>query len=137
MKILSNHYTEESAFIIENYPFGFKLRCKKRVWLEVNSKGTRMISRTTNPKKSLEVWNAPKMSTYSIAGALYQIDESDSKPDEIGHVHWAGVSMYDLSKMEDFLNTYRVGLTAGEIDLLERYVAAHKRREAQKEITSE
>jgi hypothetical protein len=96
-----------------------------------------MVSRTSNPKKSFEVWNAPKASTYSVAGALYQVDETDNKPDEIGHVHWCGVSVYDLSKMEEFLNVYRAGLTAGEITLLERYVAAHKRREAQKEITSE
>lgn len=129
MKILSNHYSMETAFVINSYPYGFNLRCKKLVWLEINKKSTRMVSVTTNPKKSFEVWNAPKASTYSLFGALYQVDESDNKPEEIGHVHWVGVSVYELSKFQDFLNTYREGLLPEQIKTLEAYIEIHNNRE--------
>ena len=103
MKILANHHSPQSAFVIDDYPYGFRLRCKIRYWLEVHpKKGTRMWSQTTNPKVAGEVWNKPKASTYSIFGVLVQYDETDGKPDEVGHIHWVGLSGYDLDKAQDF-----------------------------------
>lgn len=95
-----------------------------RYWLEVNSKGTRFWSQTSNPKKG-NVWNKPKASTYCMAGAMYL--------DDNGHVQWAGLSAYDLSKSKDFLDTYREGLTEKEVRFCETMVKLHEKREAAKE----
>lgn len=86
--ILKGHHSLETAFVSENYPYGFKLRCKKRYWLEYHPKhGIRLVTQTTNPKKPGEVWNAPKMSTYCrFAGCLYLDDNN--------HVQWTGMHEY-------------------------------------------
>ena len=128
MKVLSGHYSPETAYVVEDYPYGFRLRCKIRYWLEVNSKGTRFWSQTTNPKRG-DVWNKPKASTYSLMGAMYL--------DEENHVQWCGLSPYDASKCKDFLETYSVGLTEGErtfcAKLAEGY-ASLQARKAQQEL---
>jgi hypothetical protein len=78
MQILSGHVSPESAYVVDDYPYGFRLRCKIRYWLEyAPRKGFRFVSQTTNPKAAGEVWNKPKASTYaSIAGAMF-LDDSN------------------------------------------------------------
>lgn len=97
--ILSNHFSPDTAFVIPSYPYGFKLRCKMRCWLETNKKGTRFVSQTTNPKRG-DIWNTPKASTYSeVSGAMYL--------DENGHVQWQGLTLHaDEKKCSEFLNTF-------------------------------
>jgi hypothetical protein len=125
-KILSGHYSPETAFVVEDYPYGFKLRCKIRYWLEVNKKGTRFVSQTTNPKKPFISWNAPKPSTYSIVGCMY-LDEKD-------HVQWSGLSMYDAAeKAREFLKTFGEGLQEEQKAYLERLATLHEKREAAKQ----
>ena len=64
MEILQGHNSQESAFIVEDYPYGFRLRTKIRYWVEtVKGKGDRFVSQTLNPKTGR--WNKPKKSTYS------------------------------------------------------------------------
>lgn len=88
MQILSGHTTRESAYVVEDYPYGFRLRCKIRYWLEyVPRRGFRLWSQTTNPKKFGEVWNKAKASTFQrFAGAMFL--------DEQGHVKWCGLNEY-------------------------------------------
>jgi hypothetical protein len=102
MQILKGHYSPETAYVVEDYPYGFRLRCKIRYWLEVNNKGTRLWSQTTNPKRG-DIWNTPKSSTYSLFGAMYL--------DEENHVQWNGLSLYDGNKAQAYLDTYGEGLT--------------------------
>lgn len=100
-KVLPNiHTTPETAYLVEDYPYGFRLRCKIRYWLETNKKGTRFCSQTTNPKAAGEVWNKLKASTYSeISGAMYL--------DEKGHVQWRGLNQYaDLPELKEFAATF-------------------------------
>lgn len=124
MQILKGHYSPETAYVVNDYPYGFKLRCKIRYWLEVNGKGTRFWSQTTNPKRAGEVWNAPKASTYSLVGAMFLNDE--------GHTHWSGLSPYDASKCRTYLDTYRDGLTSSEITLVETLAKGYESLEARK-----
>lgn len=126
VKVLSGHYSPETAYVVEDYPYGFRLRCKIRYWLEVNAKGTRFWSQTTNPKLAGAVWNKPKSSTYCLAGAMYL--------DEVGHVHWSGCSAYDVSKVQAFLDTYSVGLTEGERTFCEKLAEGYARLQARKAI---
>lgn len=79
---LPGHTSEETAYLVESYPYG-SLRCKIKFWLEFTpKKGFRFVSRTQNPKNG--VWNAPKKSTYAPVGAMYL--------DENGHVQWDSIS---------------------------------------------
>lgn len=88
MQILTGHTTQETAYVVDDYPYGFKLRCKIRYWLEYkNGQGFRLVSQTTNPKVAGEVWNKPKASTYSPISAVMFLDDN-------GHVQWSGISPY-------------------------------------------
>jgi hypothetical protein len=87
MKELTGHVSPETAYLVDDYPYGFRLRCKIRYWLERNKHGVRLVSQTTNPKKPGEVWNKPKASTYGeIEGAMYLDGE--------GHVQWRYIGVY-------------------------------------------
>ena len=59
---LYGHDSMATAYLVDDYPYGFRLRCKIRYWVEyVPKKGYRMVSQTTNPKiADREVWNKPK-----------------------------------------------------------------------------
>ncbi len=81
--LLQGATSAETAYIVNDYPYGFRLRCKIRYWLETTSRGTRFCSQTTNPKKG-DKWNAPKKSTYMNVGVMF-VDENN-------HIQWNGVS---------------------------------------------
>lgn len=88
MKTLTGHTTPDTAFVVDSYPYGFRLRCKIRYWLEYKpGKGFRFWSQTTNPKRPGEVWNKPKSSTFCrFGGAMVLADN--------GHVTWTGCHEY-------------------------------------------
>jgi hypothetical protein len=78
-----------TAHLVKDYPYGFRLRCRKRYWLETAAKGaakgkTRVMEQTTDPKHG-DRWNKPKGSIYSDFMVLYKEDGS-------GHVKNWGVS---------------------------------------------
>ena len=124
MKVLANHHSPETAYLIEDYPAGFTARCQKKCWLEIHpTKGTRFCYQTSSRKSSIG-WNAVKHSTYSLFGCMYL--------DENNHVQWSGLSPYDLSKAKDWLETYRTGLTEEQIKELNLLINLHERREAKK-----
>lgn len=88
MKFLKGHVSPETAYVVDDYPYGFRLRCKIRYWLEFKPRqGFRFVSQTTNPKRAGEVWNKPKASTYCRFGGAMFLDENE-------HVKWAGLTEY-------------------------------------------
>lgn len=100
MKALYGHTSEETAYLIADYPYGFKLRCQMKVWLEYREgKGYRMVTRTSNPKKP-GTWNKEKASTYcATAGNLYLDDEN--------HIHWKGLVGWEKREvLEQFLQDF-------------------------------
>lgn len=103
-KILSGHVSPETAFEVADYPYGFRLRCKIRYWLECSpNKGVRFCSQTTNPKRG-DTWNKPKASTYSRFGGAMFLDENN-------HVAWDGCSEYDgLQETIAFKEKFYAGL---------------------------
>lgn len=87
---LHGHTSPETAMVVEDYPYGFRLRCRIRYWLETHPRhGVRFVSQTTNPKiEGREVWNKPKASTYcAVAGGMYL--------DGDGHATWTGIGHGD------------------------------------------
>ena len=100
------HTSPETAFVVDDYPYGFRLRCKIRYWLEHDpKKGTRMCSQTSNPNiANALVWNKPKKSTYcAIAGAMFINKDS--------HVDWSGATHYsDANTLAAWLSDFGAGL---------------------------
>lgn len=126
MTPIYGHKSEETAYVVEDYPYGYKLRCTIRYWLEFKpSKGYRFVSQTKNPKNNR--WNAPKASTYmSVSGCMFL--------DENGHVKWSGVSHYSsLADLKRFAESFpEADLTAvkGMIEAEERRAIADKANRA-------
>jgi hypothetical protein len=68
-------YTESNPYIIEDYPYGFRLRTTARYYIEtVSKKGDRVVFQTLNPTTGK--WNKPKKSTYSAIIILW-LDENN------------------------------------------------------------
>lgn len=56
---------EINPLIIPDYPYGFTLRCQMKIWIEYREKfGVRIVTQTSNPKKSELYWNKPKVGNY-------------------------------------------------------------------------
>lgn len=60
---LFGHTSEETALVVDDYPYGYTLRTQIRYWIETTKRGDRFVSQTLNPKTNQ--WNKPKKSTYS------------------------------------------------------------------------
>ena len=119
MKLLSGHISPETAYVVEDYPYGFRLRCKIRYWLEYKAKkGFRFVSQTTNPKKPGEVWNKPKASTYSLFGGAMYLNEK-------GHVTWSALSEYSGGmETKAWANKYGEAVPEAGREMFARWVAA-------------
>jgi hypothetical protein len=108
--ILKGHTSPETAFVVEDWPYGSGLRCKMRFWLEFVStrKGFRLCSQSTNPKKSFEVWNAPKKSTCCLLGVMVQYDKAEAIAAGVRSISWVGCSMssMNLATLDEFEAKY-------------------------------
>lgn len=98
-KPLYGHTDPNNAYMVDDYPYGFKARTRIRYWLESGgSKGFRFVSQTEDPKKLR--WNSPKKSTYARYAACMYLDEK-------GHVQWRGISEYDSGdQVLDFIKSF-------------------------------
>lgn len=116
--ILTGHTSPETAYVVNDYPYGFRLRCKIRYWLEFHPRhGFRFMSQTSNPKRG-DIWNKPKASTYCTYGGCMVLHEN-------GHVNWVGLTAFcnghDATAWRD---QYRVGVPEAGLDTLDQWVAA-------------
>jgi len=99
MTPLYGYTSPETAYLVADYPYGRKVRCRIRYWLESDPKrGYRFVSQTEHPRTLL--WNAPKKSTYAlISGAMYL--------DEQNHVQWRCVTEYtDCKEALDYAKAF-------------------------------
>lgn len=118
MKILTGHISPETAYVVEDYPYGFRLRCKIRYWLEYKKgAGFRFMQQTTNPKSISEVWNKPKASTYAKFGACMFLDGE--------RVSWVGLSEYcSGAEAAAWANTYGAGVPNSGREIFNKWVAS-------------
>ena len=66
----------ETAVVVSDYPYGRRLRCVMRYWLETKaSHGTRLVSQTNNPKRPGLVWNKPHPGTYTQGAVVLRTDQ--------------------------------------------------------------
>jgi len=123
VEALKGHTSQETAFVVKDYPYGFRLRCQIRYWLEYKKgKGFRFWSQTSNPKiTGLLAWNKPKASTYIENGAFMYLDQN-------GHVEWLGLGIYNTAaEAREFLEFYREFINPEWLPVLVQWV---ERKEA-------
>lgn len=104
-KYLYNHVSQETAYVVEDYPWGFRLRTTIRYWIEsrgTKNGGQRFCSQTIDPKTGK--WCAPKRSTYSNVVIMYL--------DENNHVQTEHLTTYtETETIKSFVEIHRDYLT--------------------------
>lgn len=131
MQILNGHVSPETAYVVEDYPYGFRLRCKIRYWVEYKLRvGFRFVSQTTNPKVAGERWNKPRATTYSrFGGCMFLNDE--------GHVKYSGLSeCTNGAEAQAWADTYGAGVPEEGRELMQRWVIAKLAYDARPEDES-
>lgn len=101
VQILTGHKSPETAFLIEDYPYGHKVRTQKRVWIEEKpKKGFRLMEQTKNPKTG--AWNKPAAGNYYAFGMAMFLDER-------GYVEHVAVGEYSRdADIVSFIRTFGV-----------------------------
>lgn len=129
MQILTGHISDETAYLVEDYPYGFRLRCKKRYWLDYSpTHGVRLVSQTSNPKRPGLVWNKPKASTYARLGGCMFLDEEQ-------HVQWSGLNVYtDAAEAAAWVEKYGEGVPEACKPAVEEWVRVKRAYEAAKTL---
>ena len=107
MKQLIGNVSPQTAYVVPDYPYGFRLRTQIRYWVESKKNfGQRFVSQTLNPKTGK--WNAPKAGTYHEAVVLL-VNSDDTSP-EFGYVHHDALSIYsDNEQIQAFVDKYELG----------------------------
>ena len=129
--ILTGHTSPETAYVVEDYPYGFRLRCQMRYWLEYNPKhGVRLVSQTSNPKRPGLVWNKPKASTYARFGGCMFLDDEN-------HVHWTRLTEYtDAAEAIAWREKYGAGVPEACKPTLDMWIEAKVRYEEAKDSSN-
>jgi len=122
---LYNYTSEEKSYLVEDYPWGFRLRTKKRYWIETQDKSTggqRFCSQTLDPKTGY--WCKPKKGTYSPIKIMYITDN--------GYVDHVTVEFNDYgngcdqAKIDNFFAEHKDRLTEYQIKTLQK-IKAHRK----------
>lgn len=120
-KYLYNHTCEKSAYYVDNYPWGFRLKTQIRYWIETSEKangGQRIVKQTMNPKTGS--WCSPKKSTYRWVMFMF-LDENE-------HVQTESLCMNSREKdILQFVETHKNNLDdfqKKQIRLLDGYKKA-------------
>jgi hypothetical protein len=76
-QLLLGHTSAETAYVVDDYPYG-RSRTQKRYWIESKPKhGDRLVTQTLNPKTGR--WNKPKAGTYSAVLVLWLEPQEDGR----------------------------------------------------------
>lgn len=129
MTVLVGHDSQETARIDNDYPYGFRLRCIRRSWLEYKKGfGYRLMTQTTNPKRSGEVWNKVKGSTYSALMVMALDDQ--------GHLFQDGLHVYaNEEKINTFCTRYADALQGEREQKILTYLRACDRAQKRVKVT--
>jgi hypothetical protein len=133
--LLIGHTSPETAYTVADYPYGFRLRCSIRYWIEHSlTRGCRFVSQTTNPKKAGNPWNKPKAGTYCRFGMAMYLDDDN-------HVQHTGLHEYmDAQQTKDWMNRYSAGVPESCKAIAELWTLrklAYEERKADREAQGE
>jgi hypothetical protein len=97
-KLLSGHVSEETAYVVNDYPYG-GMRTQMRFWVETRPKfGQRVVTQSLNPKTGR--WNKPHAGGYTEIVCLFINEEN-------GHCEFDSLSFWlTEKKANEFELTY-------------------------------
>jgi len=132
VKALTGHVSPETAYVVADYPYGFRLRCQIRYWIESHPRlGFRSCSQTTNPKREGTHWNAPKKETYCYVALGMFLNEDE-------HVKFAGCSQYsDLKEAQAYLEKWGDCLNPDAAKKLETWIKLKEVYEARRDAKAD
>ncbi|MCQ3977570.1 MAG: hypothetical protein DPW09_29425, partial [Anaerolineae bacterium] len=111
----------ETAFVQTDYPYGRRLRCQRRVWVETKPRhGMRLVTQTSNPRRAGLVWNAPHPETYQDLIALWVDDKGFIQTDSLNNL-----SYHDLADLDAWARRNQAFLASDK-------VASHKFEQARR-----
>lgn len=114
---LYNHTSEETAYVVKDYPWGFRMRTEQRAWIESNKNGDRFIVQTKDPRSGK--WCAQKKSTYAPLKVLYL--------DEQGHLQYFFLKhSADEKTILDFYEQHKENLNAFQLAQIKKLIAIRK-----------
>lgn len=120
IKYLYQHVSPETAYVVNDYPWGFRLRTTIRYWIEskdAKNGGQRFGSQTINPKTGQ--WCKPKYSTYSPIVVMY-LNEKE-------HVHFTCLNTYSKTEtINKFKEDHLPNLTDFQKQALRELIAFDK-----------
>lgn len=124
---LYGHTSPETAYVVDDYPYGYRLRCSIRYWLEHSPRhGWRFCSQTSNPKRPGLVWNAPKRGTYAdVSACMYLNAEGHVKWDALGYSSSAGKVARFVATFPDAPMHNVRALAVHQVNYERRRVAGH------------
>ena len=124
---ISGYTSSETAYNVDDYPYGFRLRTTIRYWVETKRRhGQRMVSQTLNPKTNR--WNKPKPGVYAPV-VMLALDDQD-------HVVNQGLSDYaSIEEIEMWALWAQRHLTEWQLGALD-YLRAIRRAEKKVTFTS-
>jgi hypothetical protein len=84
VQTLAGHTSPETAYVVDDYPYGFRLRCQIRYWLEFKpGHGFRLVGQTSNPTHPGLVWNKPKPGVYYAVAVMVLDDQGHTTIDTL------------------------------------------------------
>jgi len=118
-KQLIGHDSEEKAYTVDDYPYGFRLRTMIRYWIETaKNHDQRFCSQTKNPKTGQ--WNKPKKGTYSSV-IVMGLDENNHVTNDGFHM-----GTYE-DKVDEFVGKYQLSdIQKKSMDIARAYARAQK-----------
>jgi len=124
--LTSIYNSADSAYMVDDYPYGFRLRCHIRYWVEYRKgMGFRFVSQTSNPKKAGLIWNKPKASTYHLFPIAMYLDDK-------GHVCYASCKTWATSiELSDWIAQYGACLSPTLCNSLETFAKRKAAKEAE------
>lgn len=113
MTPLYGHTSFETSYHVPDYPYGRKVRCEIRYWIEFKeSKGFRFCHKTKNPKTDSWDTNEQKNSGYFTQAMCMYLDEK-------GHTTYSALTEFSEAKhIKAFVENFPEAVT----DRLKRFV---------------
>ncbi len=122
-ELINPQPTVENPVIVENYPYGFRLKTKARYYIETTKNGQRSVFQTLNPKT--QKWNAPKKSTYSEIMLLIRNLENNHVENDSFSITYS-----DQEDLNAFLAKYPINILSDyqqkQIKLAQAIIKARK-----------
>ena len=82
MKLFYDAKCFDSAHVVKEWPWGFRMKTEARFWIETTKHGDRFVKQTLNLKNGR--WCKPKKSTYEAVMVLTQDDDNKMSYISIG-----------------------------------------------------